>query len=321
MKKENESDKKREEKLFHAIGNLPEDMVAQAAEYKRTKRSLADIPFWKGLAVVACAAVVLLGGIRITSVVQRQLQDDANKSKESQFAANANINDSEKKDSNSIGEDPTKDKPQVEAEVGEKDKNALDGSAEAVEGTAEIKLWAAGSMASGELGADGSKGSAKQGDRDGVKADDTSDVRIPMEEGETIALKTEEIKGIGGEKLSVITFRFGQKEDDVTYLLRSQASNCKIVTVAHDGLRKYINLPNAECVSGDTVSFDTRWFAEVDWVYNLVPEWTETDIMDVIDICEKREDGEEYKLGRIIIGRQKEGEGEKYYGVYQNKND
>ena len=68
-------------------------------------------------------------------------------------------------------------------------------------------------MASGELGADGSKGSAKQGDRDGVKADDTSDVRIPMEEGETIALKTEEIKGIEGEKLSVITF------NDITCML------------------------------------------------------------------------------------------------------
>lgn len=105
----------------------------------------------------------------------------------------------------------------------------------------------------------------------------------------------------------------------MTYSLHSQTSNCKIITVGHNGLQKYVYLPDAECFSGDTVSFDTALRAAVDWEYNLVHEWTEIDIMDVINISGKEEDGEEQQLGRIVVGRQKEGKGEKYYGIYQSE--
>ena len=64
-----ENDKEREEKILRAIGDLPEDMVAQAAEYRRPKHRLAGFSVWKGLAMAACAAIVIihrkiLAGIR-----------------------------------------------------------------------------------------------------------------------------------------------------------------------------------------------------------------------------------------------------------------
>ena len=88
-------------------------------------------------------------------------------------------------------------------------------------------------------------------------------------------------------------------------------------------MQKYVNLPDGECASGDAVAFEARQVASVDWEYNLVPEWEEKEdlsIIDVIDIYEKGEGGEENRLGRIVIGKQTDEE-ERYYGIYQSKDD
>jgi len=317
MKREYERDTEREEKLFHAIGNLPEDMVARAAEYKRPKHRMTVFSVWKGLALTACAALVLLGSTRLVSVLQKQSDRNVNKSNMFQLSADNHTHDSQEEAGDA--KDAVKDTLPADGEAGEKDTVVPEGTA--VGKSAEIKLWASGTMAYGKLETNENKSSATQQHGKDANPEETNDAQIAMEEGQTIALKTEKIDGKKGEKLSVLTFRFGQKEDNATYSLHSRTSNCKIITVSQNGIQKYINLPDAECTSGNTASFGTEWQTIADWTYNFVPEWTDTNIVDVIDICEKREDGEEYKLGRIVIGRQKEGEETKYYGIYQNKND
>jgi len=311
-----ENDKEREEKILRAIGDLPEDMVAQAAEYRRPKHRLAGFSVWKGLAMAACAAIVLLGGARAVSVMQKQpdgnIKDRAYQPSEGNYSDNTQENYGGDKDNTENG--------MLQQSCGE-DGDVSDSSV--AKGTGEIKLWAAASMESGKLDSAGSKDVKKQGNRGSEETEEKNGVQVLMEEGETIALKTKKMKSAEGEKISVITFHFGQPEDDVVYSLHSQTSNCRIVTVAHNGLQKYVNLPDGECASGDAVAFEARQVASVDWEYNLVPEWEEKEdlsIIDVIDICEKGEGGEENRLGRIVIGKQTDEE-ERYYGIYQSKDD
>ncbi|MCI8377400.1 MAG: hypothetical protein HFH72_02640 [Lachnospiraceae bacterium] len=312
-----ENDKEREEKILRAIGDLPEDMVAQAAEYRRPKHRLAGFSVWKGLAMAACAAIVLLGGARAVSVMQKQpdgnIKDRAYQPSEGNYSDNTQENYGGDKDNTENG---------MLQQSGGEDGDVSDSSA--AKGTGEIKLWAAASMESGKLDSDGSKDVKKQGNRGSEETEEKNGVQVLMEEGETIALKTKKMKSAEGEKISVITFHFGQPEDDVVYSLHSQTSNCRIVTVAHNGLQKYVNLPNGECASGDAVAFEARHVALVDWEYNLVPEWQDKEnlcIIDVIDIYEKGEGSEEKnRLGRIVIGKQTDEE-ERYYGIYQSKDD
>lgn len=319
MKKGNVNDWEREEKLFHAIGNLPEDMIAQAAEYKRTKKGIMDFPIWKGLAVAACVVLVLWGGTKISSVVQRQTIYRVGEHTEKMTADPSDGSISQKEiysgAREGLSEEETKDKKMT--------GSALDG---AMSGRKEISVWAMGAVISGEMTEDSTKSSAQnesssqKRNKDSAK-NNINSARILLEEGKTIALQTKEERG---NDAPVITFCFGQAGEDVTYSLHSQASNCRIVTVTHDEQSKYVNSQDAECASGDTVTFDTKQRATAGWEYNIVPDWTDMgiDIIDIINLCEK-EGGEEYKIGKIVIGKQKEeeGEGKRYYGVFQSKND
>lgn len=327
MKIENERDWEREEKLFHAIGNLPEDMIAQAAEYKRPQSKLFGLPVWKRFAVAACAALAIFGGAKFISVVQERSGQNVEKSNEMQLAAEESKGASQKEADQNETKESNEDVNRLheDDQIRDGDADIVEGS-HAVAGTAEIKLWASGTMASGEITADSEKDTAKQNSQKDssseLKNEGTSDAQILMKEGNTVALQTKDMKGIDGEELAVITFQIGQEEDNVSYTLHSQTSNCKIITIAHEGLQKYVNLPNAECASGDVAAFDTRQFASVDWAYDIVPEWIDTmNVIDIIDICEKGEDDKENKLGRIVIGQQTEGEEQRFYGIYQNKND
>lgn len=323
MRKES-GDKEREEKLFNAIGDLPEEMIAQAARYKRPKsRSVLHV-LERGLAVAVCAALVILG-VKGGSFIKNHLRDNTSvQVKQQSVTENAG---SAVQGEESSEQTESTDENKIKKGNAESEKDEKGNYKKGVEYTPEIQVWTAGMIASGDgVGlADSSANAKKEGgeveDTDRFKASDTL-----MEEGKTILLETVQAEESGGEEISVITVRFDETEQDLTYLLHSQASNCKIVSVTHEGVTKLLNLPDAECAGGDVVELDTRQYALASWAYDIVPEWEEIDVIDIVDITGKEESGEEFGLGRIVIGKQSagqpaKGEGEQFYGIYQKKND
>lgn len=116
-----------------------------------------------------------------------------------------------------------------------------------------------------------------------------------------------------------VTFGITGQEYAGGYSLRSQASNCKIVSITNGEQREFINLSDAEFAAGDVVELDTRQTAMTEWIPGIVPEWEKKNIgiLDILDISGYRKDGEECGLGRIVIGKQ----GEVYYGIYQEEFD
>lgn len=322
MRKDN--DKEREEKLLSAIGNLPEDMIVQAAGYRRPSHRRVWNLLGKGLVVAACAALVVFGGTKGISYVQNCVDEEKGVQIEKETVIEKASSSVQQQES-SMGMEKRSGGVDSAEKEGMEDKDT-DSSKKGAVSAPEIQLWTVGAAVSDSEKEQGSQSNKtkQSGYIDGAMS------KILLEEGKTVALQTTQTEGSEGEELSVITVHFAETVNDVTYSLRSQLSNCKIVTITHNGLTKYVNQANAECVGGDAVELDTRLSSLASWADSIVPEWKDIVVMDIVDITGKEESGEEFEMGRLVIGRQfdeeqlrkqSSQEGERYYGIYQNKTD
>lgn len=312
MRKDN--GKTREEVLLDAIGNLPEDMIAKAAEYsvfqKETeeqgeRKEEGDIAFGegelpekktvhkyrkiicRGLAAAACLALVMIGGNKGGEIF-RQYLDRKSIISEQKEVVHQNA-------------------PKVSVDsLDDKNKEKIP----------KVKVWAD----TAETGKDKSKtkkesihNSSSEAVQENINDNTSKNGKKELGEGVTRILQVEEVDGGNGEKVPVVKLTFGNEGESLTYSLHSQVS--KIVSVTEDGVTKYVNLSSADCKSGGYAEVDTRRFAEVSWSENPVPEWEnkKIEILDIVNISVKPESGKEQKAGKVVIGVK----GKKYYGIFK----
>lgn len=312
MRKDRE--KTGEEILLDAIGNLPEDMIAKAAEYsvfqkeaeeQGKRKEEGDIVFGeeepegrkaghkhrkivcRGLAAAACLALVMIAGNKGGELF-RQYTDRHSIVSEKKEVGHQNA-------------------PRVSG-------GSLENSSKEKE--QELKIWAEAV----EDGKDKSKtkkesinNSSSQTSEESTDDNTAKEGKKELKEGVTKILQIEEVDSKEGEKVPVIKLTFGDEGGKLTYSLYSQVS--KIISVTEGGVTKYVNLQDADCKSGGIVEFDTRRFAEVSWAAIPVPEWETKgiEIQNIINISIRQESGREQEIGKFVIGVK----GEKYYGVFK----
>lgn len=282
----------REEKLLEAIGGLPEDMVAQAAEYKgedeamqtakrerkEQKPKKQGFRSWsyleRGLAIAACVALVLLGSVRGIPLIQKYAAGDK---------------------TTPIQEDIRQS---------------------AAQRAPVVHVWGF-TEAEGKNTEDNKKGSETE--------EELTRILIWQK---TVRLALQQEIGEDGTELPVLTFEFAKLEDmelpegveaaeslpeKEEYFLRSEF--CNIAAVVSDGQTRIVNGKQAECRDGDTVKMDMREVSSPSLSYPPVAKWVKRniDVRDIIHISLKDEDGEGIGRGRIVIGQK----GENYYAVYQ----
>lgn len=309
-----DSGKTREEMLLDAIGNLPEDMIAKAAEYSVSQKAeeqgerkegrdsafgegelqekKAGHKYWRmvctGLAAAACLALVMIGGNKGGELFR-------------QYTERSSI---------------VSEKKEVEHQnAGKASKNSLENQSK--EKMPEVKIWAGTAESEKESKSktkkDGINNSSSEAVQERTDDDTAKGGKKELKEGVTRLLQVEEVDDGNGEKIPVIRLTFGNEGDKYTYSLYAQVS--KIVSVTEDGVTKYVNLPDAACKSGGIAEFDTRRFAEVSWASNPVPEWEtkRIEMFDIINISVQLENGREQEIGKFVIGVK----GKKYYGVFK----
>jgi len=289
-----DSGETRERVLLDAIGNLPEDMIAKAAEYsifqketeqqeKRAGRKYRRM-ICKGLAAAACLVLVMAGANKGGELF-RQYADRRSIVSEKREIAHQNA---PKVSGDALGNNSREKEPEVKirTDAAESDK---------------------GRKKSGE------KDSSTNSSHAVEESADSSFGRVEMQEGVTRLLRVEKADGRDGEKIPVARFTFGDEKEELTYMLHSQV--CKIVSVTEGDVARYINLPDADCKAGGTAELDIRRFAVTCWAENPVPEWEnkKIEILDIIDISVQPENGKEQKIGKLVIGA----EGKKYYGIFK----
>ena len=347
MKKD--MDKTREEKLLEAIGNLPEDMIAKAAEYspwqkneeeqgdslKEAKREFFDDSLeqkiekeeskkegwfrgnlyflYRGLAVAACLAVVIFAGSTGGKMLRNYLGEDVDTSIESGTVseyASGNITDSSEEFKTELDSESSDGNSKVEEP--EKESVKGNGGEDAIgDGVSDAELCFF-------TNANWYQGTGEENTDiigDFSESESVSSGIEVFEEGRTISLQVLQTKSEVGEDIQVLALGFKGGEKGVKYSLHSEVGNCKIIAITNDEERKYINLSDAEFVDGDVIEIGTKQIACASWVSGIVPEWEKKGIgiFDILDISSYAEEGEGEDLGRIIIG---ENEGE-FYGIYQ----
>lgn len=301
---------KKEEKLLKAIGDLPEDMIAEAANYQCPKRGTGRQRKWyqsgKGLAFAACISLAVLGAapwfynIYISGSEQTRTERELVEEQGSSTATN------ELPSTGKQGEGEKKEKSQTSDIQKESDSTEIMLEDKAAKGEGKtkrgIQLWANVEPESSKK----TKGREKEY------------VKKKMKAGKTMQLQVKETEGDEGEDILVVSFMIGETGDDIKYTLHSELSNCRIVSVTSEGLTKLSDLQTADCMGGDEIELNTFQRAMASWAVNPVPEWSGAgiDVLDIITITGGKED-EEYKFGRIAIGKK----GEEYYGVYQREED
>lgn len=314
MRKDRE--KAREKVLLDAIGNLPEDMIAKAAEYSAfqkdteeqgERKEVGDIAFgeegwqekkagkkYRGmvcrvLAAAACLALVMIAGNKGGELF-RQYTDKQNIVSEQKKVEHQNAP--------SIPESPLK------SDGKEKEQ--------------EVKVWAEAAGGTKDKLKTGKKEinhSNNQTEEESIDKDFMKEHRKELRDGVTRILKTEKVNVGEGEKIPVINLTFGNENEKATYLLHSQIG--KIISVTENGVTRYVNLSDADCKAGGSAAFDTRKFAEASWAVNPVPEWESKniEILDIINVSIQEKSGKVREAGKIVIGVK----GKKYYGILKRE--
>lgn len=289
-----DSGETRERALLDAIGNLPEDMIAKAAEYSIFQKETGqqEKRAWhkyrrmicKGLAAAACLVLVMAGANKGGELFRQYADRHSIVSEEKEIAHhNAPIVSGDALGNNS------------------KEKEH------------EVKIWTDAAKAGKGRKKTGKKDSSINSSHAVEESADSSFGRVEMQEGATRRLRVEKADGRDGEKILATRFTFGDKKEESTYLLHSQM--CKIVSVTEGGVARYVNLPDADCKAGGTAELDVRRFAVASWAENPVPEWENKKIaiLDIINISVQPENGKEQEIGKLVIGVK----GKKYYGIFK----
>lgn len=284
-------EKEKEEKLFRAIGDLPEDMVADAANYQLPEKKAGNfgklVQIGKGFACAACAAVIIFGLVPWIYDMFRG------------------------------GDQAKTEKVAVE----EQKSGAAFGSVateERKEGT--LYLWTEPGKVAVNMEMDQAGERKEKGSKESGQKKEPSAKR--MKAGKTVRLYARDVfseKESEGSK-EVLLLRIGKSGDGIKYTIRSEISNCNVFSViSADGeVTEQADVTDVGCIGGDRLELNTFDRSEVCWAENPAPEWDGKDIriIDIIHITGEKE-GELYEFGRIVIGKK----GENYYGVFQKGDD
>lgn len=284
-------EKEKEEKLFRAIGDLPEDMIADAANYQLPEKKAGNfgklVQIGKGFACAACAAVIIFGLVPWIYDMFRG------------------------------GDQAKTEKVAVE----EQKSGAAFGSVateERKEGT--LYLWTEPGKVAVNMEMDQAGERKEKGSKESGQKKEPSAKR--MKAGKTVRLYARDVfseKESEGSK-EVLLLRIGKSGDGIKYTIRSEISNCNVFSViSADGeVTEQADVTDVGCIGGDRLELNTFDRSEVCWAENPAPEWDGKDIriIDIIHITGEKE-GELYEFGRIVIGKK----GENYYGVFQKGDD
>lgn len=284
-------EKEKEEKLFRAIGDLPEDMIADAANYQLPEKKAGNfgklVQIGKGFACAACAAVIIFGLVPWIYDMFRG------------------------------GDQAKTEKVAVE----EQKSGAAFGSVateERKEGT--LYLWTEPGKVAVNMEMDQAGERKEKGSKESGQKKEPSAKR--MKAGKTVRLYARDVfseKESEGSK-EVLLLRIGKSGDGIKYTIRSEISNCNVfsITSADGEVTEQADVTDVGCIGGDRLELNTFDRSEVCWAENPAPEWDGKDIriIDIIHITGEKE-GELYEFGRIVIGKK----GENYYGVFQKGDD
>ncbi|MCI8564462.1 MAG: hypothetical protein HFH69_13305 [Lachnospiraceae bacterium] len=288
-------EREKEEKILQAIGDLPEDMVADAANYWLSEKKPWYIEKWllagKGFACAACAALVIFW---VVPWAYRNY-GGGNQMKTEQLL-------SEKKESGSVSNEESEfDCAADENKIG------------------EIYLWSeAGNTMENtdtEKNVDRKKASGEKSKQE--KDSTRKDKKI--KEGKTVRLNVKSVPdgNLSGGNISVLPFRVGKKDDGITYTIRPEILKCSVFSVTGSVQDRKGDAKAVDCMGGDRIELNTLEQCEPGWERNPVPEWDgkKIIIVDIVHFTGEKE-GEKYDFGRIVIGKK----GGNYYGVYQKRN-
>jgi len=293
-------EKEKEEKIFRAIGDLPEDMIADAANYRLPEKKTGYfeklVLVGRGFACAACAALIIFGLVPWIYDIYR---GDSRTKTES-------IAIEEQKSGASAGTEYGTDKS-VDFDTS--------GTGEKKEG--RLYLW---SGVAGEISnVEKYQVEDSAGKKTAMSGEKEKSVAKEIKEGKTVRLYVMDlsVEGISETSKKVLSFKIGKEGDGITYTIRSATKNCNIASVTSGGETKQVDEVSVDCIGGDSITLNTFERAEASWVENPAPEWDGRDIniLDVISITGEKE-GEIYDFGKIVIGKK----GEDYYGL-QKKND
>ncbi|RKI42640.1 hypothetical protein D7V86_19000 [bacterium D16-51] len=288
-------EREKEEKIFQAIGDLPEDMVADAVNYRLTERKPRYIEKWilagKGFACAACAALVIFWAVPWAY----NNYGGGNQTKTEEFSA-----EKQESESGSISNEKTYD-------------YALDEMK-----TEEVYLCseADNMQESMKIGKEVDRKETKSA-KDSQEKAVTGEVK-KLTDGKTVRLN---VKSVPYEEssegnITILPLRIGKKDDGVTYTIHSEALNCTVFSVTGSEQERKGEAGDAECMGGDRIELNTFERSEPGWAKSPVPEWDKKkiNIIDIIDFTGEKE-GEKYDFGRIVIGKK----GGNYYGMYQKR--
>ena len=284
-------EKEKEEKLFRAIGDLPEDMVADAANYQLPEKKAGNfgklVQIGKGFACAACAAVIIFGLVPWIYDMFR----GGDQAKTEKVAVE------EQKSGVAFGSVATEERK---------------------EGT--LYLWTEPGKVAVNMEMDQAGERKEKGSKESGQKKEPSAKR--MKAGKTVRLYARDVfseKESEGSK-EVLLLRIGKSGDGIKYTIRSEISNCNVfsVTSADGEVTEQADVTDVGCIGGDRLELNTFDRSEVCWAENPAPEWDGKDIriIDIIHITGEKE-GELYEFGRIVIGKK----GENYYGVFQKGDD
>lgn len=284
-------EKEKEEKLFRAIGDLPEDMVADAANYQLPEKKAGNfgklVQIGKGFACAACAAVIIFGLVPWIYDMFR----GGDQAKTEKVAVE------EQKSGVAFGSVATEERK---------------------EGT--LYLWTEPGKVAVNMEMDQAGERKEKGSKESGQKKEPSAKR--MKAGKTVRLYARDVfseKESEGSK-EVLLLRIGKLDDGIKYTIRSEISNCNVFSViSADGeVTEQADVTDVGCIGGDRLELNTFDRSEVCWAENPAPEWDGKDIriIDIIHITGEKE-GELYEFGRIVIGKK----GENYYGVFQKGDD
>lgn len=284
-------EKEKEEKLFRAIGDLPEDMIADAANYQLPEKKAGNfgklVQIGKGFACAACAAVIIFGLVPWIYDMFR----GGDQAKTEKVAVE------EQKSGVAFGSVATEERK---------------------EGT--LYLWTEPGKVAVNMEMDQAGERKEKGSKESGQKKEPSAKR--MKAGKTVRLYARDVfseKESEGSK-EVLLLRIGKLDDGIKYTIRSEISNCNVfsVTSADGEVTEQADVTDVGCIGGDRLELNTFDRSEVCWAENPAPEWDGKDIriIDIIHITGEKE-GELYEFGRIVIGKK----GENYYGVFQKGDD
>lgn len=284
-------EKEKEEKIFRAIGDLPEDMVADAANYQIPEKKNGNfgklIHIGKGFACAACAALIIFGLVPWIY-------------------------------------DMSHSRDQVKMEkvaVQDQKSNAASGGAateERKEGT--LYLWTEPGKEAVNVEMDQVEERKERGSKEAGQKKEFSARR--MKAGKTVRLYVRDVfsEKESRESKEVLLLRIGKSGDGIKYTIRSEISNCSVFSVigADGKMAKQGDAADADCIGGDRLELNAFERCEVSWAENPAPEWDGKNIriIDIIDITGEKK-GELYDFGRIVIGKK----GENYYGLFQKRDN